>query len=122
MKSLLEPNKQIVLKETVHIFSSQFINSRDIIFTKQQLDLLNKGVKYNVTYNKDDLFSILINTERAVQSLPGKCQNNTRCILTDKTLSLIKRANNKNNKAKNTNKIQFEYSLFKCFINKLNES
>lgn len=70
-----------------HTFSSRIANLTNIKFDKNELELLNKGLKYNLPHrnSKHQITRELIQTEAVIKTLPTqKSQNETRILVNDK--------------------------------------
>jgi len=57
--------------EDTATFYPRFVNSTDITFTKEELDLLNKGIKYNLNHkHKMWVNNLALEAESAITLLP----------------------------------------------------
>jgi len=60
-------------------FYPRVINKTDIVFTEEEMSLLNRGLKYNLSYKRKYWFSnIALEAENAIMLLP--VQEQCRCV------------------------------------------
>lgn len=91
-------------KEMAILFDFEFyprvINQTSIVFSNDEMSLLNKGLKYNLSCSKNkNLFNVFINAEMAIKSIPNEDDRNSARYVISRKLSC------KNDRSTKTNNI-----------------
>jgi hypothetical protein len=89
--------EQITKPKTQQTFYPRVINNTNITFTTDELDLLNKGPKYNLHHKQKNWITKLgLETENAISLLPTEDRNYYRKQVAQKITHLHQQKNNKN--------------------------
>lgn len=105
-----------------HVFNKRIANLTNIEFDKNELSILNKGLKYNLPYsnNNKNLIKEIVQAEAVIKTLPNlNSQNEMRVLI-----------NRKLHKSNETNEFHYqqnmkyrnEYKIVKQIRDKLNEN
>jgi UDP-N-acetylglucosamine transferase subunit ALG13 len=97
-------------------FYSRVVNLTPIQFNKEEDDLLNKGLQYNLSYNnsKQWLERLIIETEVAISKLPENQHDGFRYLAKQNILKIIM-----NKKAKSNIKKSLDFKILKSIKQKL---
>ena len=94
--------------EDTATFYPRFVNSTDITFTNEELDLLNKGIKYNLNYkHKMWVNNLALEVESAITLLPPGEQNYMRHQVAKNINKLINQQNPNNRRTAIKGKEEF---------------
>ena len=108
-----------------HKFYTRVSNLKPIQFTSDEIDILNKGLNYNIPYvNKDHITHEIINAEAAIKTIPSQAlQNETRAIINNKLNKLLEnKVTNNNSVLKINQKYVKENKILKQLKTKLNDN
>jgi hypothetical protein len=74
----------------VHIFAKRTVNLTDVAFTNDEMQLLDKGLKYNLHHKpKNWILTLAMQTEVGIRQLPKKDQAYFRQIAANNLKKLI---------------------------------
>jgi len=72
------------------VFAERVVNLTNVNFNEKQLNLLQKGPKYNIkTSNKDKIESLIHDSENAIRKLPAQDQEHVRNLVANKIDKII---------------------------------
>jgi hypothetical protein len=102
----------------LHTFYPRVTNNTNIKFTTEELNLLNKGLKYNLPYkHKNWIQTLALEAETAVTQLPAHDQDYIRVLTAYNIKQLYKQQSN--SKHHNSNHATHEYRILKQIKDKL---
>ena len=97
LQSLLSNQRYEVNIECKHKFYTRVSNLTDIEFNNSEIEILNKGLKYNIpTVHKNQIISEVVNAEAAIKSIPHhNLQNEARQLINIKLKKTLDSQNKK---------------------------
>jgi len=85
---------QTIHPQQKHKFYPRVINNTDIAFTKCEMSMLQKGLKYNLhTKQENWIHNLALEAETAIQKLPNSDRDAYRHIVADRINTLQKNRN-----------------------------
>ena len=97
INNLISSQHNNMITKCKHTFYSRVSNLTDIEFDSRELNLLNKGLKYNVPdFNKNHLTREIIHAEAAIKTVPNVNSQNELRVLINSKLNKALSIHNKN--------------------------
>jgi hypothetical protein len=104
--------------EHLHTFYPRVTNNTNIKFNSDELNLLNKGLKYNLRYkHKNWIKTLALEAETAITQLPSHEQDYMRALTAHNLKQLYKQQSN--NIQRNSTHALHEYRILRQIKNKL---